>query len=89
MSKRRPKSRTRVHPEQREERSVFKADGQWYFRLLTGSSSTKAYRCPGCDHLIVPATPHTVVWPVIKPLLSASAIDERRHWHSWCWRRKV
>ena len=27
-------------------------------RALTGASSTKMYRCPGCDHEIRMATPH-------------------------------
>jgi hypothetical protein len=34
------------------------------------------------------ATPHLVVWPVEKALLSADAMDERRHWHAACWERK-
>jgi len=29
-----------------------------------------------------------VAWPVEKALLSAEAIDERRHWHTACWSRK-
>ncbi|MFM7596907.1 MAG: hypothetical protein ACKOFP_04260 [Actinomycetota bacterium] len=58
------------------------ADGDWYVRPITGSSSTKVYRCPGCDHEIVPATPHIVAWPV------HAGSDERRHWHSPCWRAR-
>lgn len=73
----------------RPERVEAKGGADWYVRPLTGAASTKAYRCPGCDHLIPMATPHVVVWPVQKSLLSASAIDERRHWHVSCWRRKV
>ena len=52
-------------------------------RRLTGSASTKAYRCPGCDQLIRPATPHVVVWPAGDP----DAL-ERRHWHPACWRAR-
>ncbi|TEX51177.1 MAG: hypothetical protein B7C55_06840 [Actinomycetales bacterium mxb001] len=58
------------------------ADGDWYVRSITGSSSTKTYRCPGCDHEIVPATPHIVAWPV------HAHADDRRHWHSPCWRAR-
>ena len=47
-------------------------------RALTGASSTKVYRCPGCDHEIRTATPHIVSWPVDDP-------DNRRHWHTPCW----
>ena len=38
-------------------------DGDWVVRRITGSSSTKTYRCPGCDQEIRPATPHVVAWP--------------------------
>lgn len=47
-------------------------------RALTGSSSTKVYRCPGCDHEIRTATPHIVAWPT-------EDADNRRHWHTPCW----
>lgn len=91
MSKRRVKPRAPRggQASMRPERTVAKADGDWYFRPITGTASTKPYRCPGCEQMIPMATPHTVVWPVQKSLLSESAIDERRHWHSACWRRKV
>jgi hypothetical protein len=57
----------------------FDRDGEeWIVRRITGSTSTKTYRCPGCDQEIRPATPHVVAWPSL-------AIDRRRHWHSPCW----
>lgn len=61
-------------------------DGDWVVRRLTGSSATKAYRCPGCQQLIAPATPHLVTWPVEGETLSGGGADERRHWHTGCWR---
>ncbi|MEK9665066.1 MAG: hypothetical protein VW362_07630 [Candidatus Nanopelagicales bacterium] len=57
-------------------------DGDWYVRAITGSASTKRYRCPGCDHEIVPATPHIVAWPADR------SIDDRRHWHTPCWKAR-
>ena len=42
-----------------------------------------SYRCPGCDQLIPPATPHTVVWP--ETAIVGAGVDQRRHWHSTCW----
>jgi len=57
-------------------------DGDYVVRRLTGSSSTKPYRCPGCDHLIQPATPHVVTWPVDR------GADDRRHWHTVCWQAR-
>ena len=60
---------------------------EFYVRKVTGAAATKTYTCPACHQLIRPATPHVVVWPVIKALLSDEAIDERRHWHTPCWGR--
>lgn len=71
------------------ERVDEKRDGAWNVRFLTGATSAKSYTCPGCSTVIRPATPHVLVWPVQKPLLSASAIDERRHWHTSCWSRRA
>jgi hypothetical protein len=61
---------------------------EYVVRPVTGSAATKSYRCPGCDHLVRPATPHVVVWPVVASMFSASGLDERRHWHTACWRRR-
>ena len=57
-------------------------DGDFVVQLVTGSASTKVYRCPGCDHEIPRATPHTVAWPV-------DDIDDRRHWHTACWKNRT
>ena len=54
----------------------------------TPANAVKTYTCPGCLQAITPATPHVVVWPVEKPLLSADVIDERRHWHTACWQAR-
>lgn len=55
----------------------------WTVRQLTGATSDRIYRCPGCRQEIVPGTPHVVVWPAD----GALGLDERRHWHSRCWQR--
>jgi hypothetical protein len=57
------------------------ADGEWVVRQITGSSSVKTYRCPGCDQEIRPATPHVVAWPADR----TAGEEERRHWHKACW----
>lgn len=94
MSRRRSRSTSRRargtgYARADSERLVEKHDGNWWVRQITGATSTKTYRCPGCQQLIAPATPHMVVWPEVKPLLSEAAIDERRHWHRACWSRKT
>jgi hypothetical protein len=45
-------------------------------------SGDKPYRCPGCEGVIAPGAPHLVVVPRETP-------EERRHWHTPCWRREL
>ena len=54
-------------------------------RRVTGSAATKPYRCPGCQQVIRPATPHVVAWPVHGSMFVDTGLDERRHWHTACW----
>jgi hypothetical protein len=68
--------------------SVIKSDGRWIVRSVSGAAATKAYRCPGCNVEIRPGTPHVVTWPDAPGLLSHSAVEERRHWHTSCWQRR-
>lgn len=81
QSRRRPPERARSVDERIETRG----STQWHVRALNGSD--KQYRCPGCHQPVHPGTGHVLVWPVLKALLSAEAIDERRHWHTACWKR--
>ena len=59
-------------------------DGDWVVRRITGSSSTKTYRCPGCDQEILPGVGHLVAWPADTPGPAG-----RRHWHTACWDRRL
>jgi len=65
-----------------------KADGRWLVRSMPGDRAVKDYRCPGCDALIRPGTPHVVVWPDAVLPGDQRAVDERRHWHTACWGRR-
>ena len=69
-------------------RSESLADGDWIVTQVTGAATTKTYRCPGCDMEITPGSPHIVAWP---DYLSGgdAAIEERRHWHTACWKRRT
>lgn len=78
-----------VGPRGPSEELVAKRDGQWWVRTQSGASATKTYTCPGCSRPIPSGAAHVVAWPQVKSLLSDEAIDERRHWHTACWRRKV
>ncbi|WP_227838630.1 ATP/GTP-binding protein [Nocardia aurantia] len=56
-------------------------DGEDYaVRTVPGARAVKTYRCPGCDHEIPPGTAHIVAWAVY------GGEDDRRHWHTGCWR---
>lgn len=68
---------------------VSRRDGSWWVRAITGATSSKSYRCPGCQQAIAPATPHLVVWPEEpSTFLVADPLEERRHWHRACWDRR-
>ncbi|MEY3149759.1 MAG: hypothetical protein RL029_1033 [Actinomycetota bacterium] len=88
MSPRRnkPKKRGKDNPAHGADREIAAShqsieehlEGIYMVRRITGSSSTKPYRCPGCDQLIPMATPHTVAW-------LEHDVESRRHWHTACW----
>ncbi|MGC9670201.1 hypothetical protein ACNTMW_27120 [Planosporangium sp. 12N6] len=59
-------------------------DGEFAVRTIPGGSATKAYRCPGCDHEIVAGVAHVVAWPVD----GLGGPEDRRHWHTGCWRAR-
>jgi hypothetical protein len=94
VGRRRPPARRTGPPPRRAETVEEADDGDWVVRALTGSSTSKPYRCPGCDQEIRPATPHVVTWPAyardsdLEPWDTDSAADQRRHWHATCWRAR-
>jgi hypothetical protein len=59
-------------------------DGEWTVRAIPGDSATKTYRCPGCDHEIAPGVAHVVAWPAD----GSGGTEDRRHWHTGCWRAR-
>lgn len=66
------------------------SDGRsWKVRPTTGSSSAgKSYRCPGCQQLIAASSAHLVVWPADHLFGDQAGLDDRRHWHTACWRAR-
>jgi len=56
----------------------------WRVRSISGTAATKTYVCPGCHQDIPPGTPHVVAWEAAR---ESEADNERRHWHTGCWRR--
>jgi len=56
-------------------------EGDWLVQSISGAGASKTYVCPGCNQPIAPGTSHVVVWSVLR------GPDDRRHWHTPCWRR--
>jgi hypothetical protein len=63
---------------------------EYVVRSVTGSAARRPYTCPGCHQPIRPATPHVVAWPVLPSTFArdAEGLDERRHWHTGCWKAR-
>ncbi|MFM8598129.1 MAG: hypothetical protein ACKOB8_03885 [Mycobacterium sp.] len=60
------------------------ADGHEYeVQPVAGARAVKTYRCPGCDQEIPPGKPHVVAWR------SDGGEEDRRHWHSACWKNRT
>ncbi|MDO5029395.1 MAG: ATP/GTP-binding protein [Corynebacterium sp.] len=60
-------------------------DVDFSVRNISAGQSTKVYRCPGCDQEIMPGTSHIVAWPQHY----GAGADDRRHWHTNCWRNRA
>lgn len=59
---------------------------QWNVRTVRGSAKT--YICPGCQQPIPPQIEHVVAWREDHLFGADSALADRRHWHSSCWRAR-
>ncbi|MDO5700675.1 MAG: hypothetical protein Q4P36_04295 [Bowdeniella nasicola] len=46
----------------------------------------KAYTCPGCGGQVSDGAWHVVAWP--EEGLLGRGPDERRHWHTGCWKAR-
>jgi hypothetical protein len=67
-------------------RTESKRDGQWYVQPVTGQQAVKSYLCPGCGGTVSAGTAHLVAWRADDLLGDESALSDRRHWHTHCWR---
>ena len=59
------------------------ADGEWVVATWVGRELEQSYICPVCGNRLAATTPHLVVWP------EAGTVDDRRHVHTGCWRRRA
>lgn len=60
--------------------------GGYAYTVRQVRGTDKSYRCPGCDQLIAPGTPHVVAWTEEHLWGADAGLADRRHWHSACWR---
>jgi hypothetical protein len=67
------------------ERVQVSADGSWLVRHITTDGATKVYRCPGCDQEIGVGVAHIVAWPNDE----RGDLNDRRHWHTGCWKARA
>ncbi|WP_136518894.1 hypothetical protein [Cellulomonas telluris] len=58
-------------------------DGEWVVQSVRGSD--REYRCPGCDQVVPPRTPHVVAW---RTDTWRDGLEDRRHWHAACWQAR-
>lgn len=49
---------------------------------VSPSSAAKEYRCPYCNGMIPPNTPHLVAYP-------HDRLSDRRHYHTACWTKQA
>ncbi len=52
----------------------------WIAQRYHAHGVAKNYVCPRCHREVASNTQHVLAWP------ADAGADERRHWHSGCWR---
>ncbi len=59
---------------------------EWIVQPIGAASAVKAYTCPGCSLEIAPGVAHLVAWRADDMFGDDAAIEQRRHWHTHCWK---
>ena len=55
---------------------------------VSAAQALKSYVCPGCGRAVAPGTAHVVVWRADSIFGDERALEDRRHWHTGCWRAR-
>ena len=94
MAARRPKRRTQPYVPLDVDRLMHgagrveqRAGAEWHVQPIAARNATKAYVCPGCGGSVQPGVAHVVVWRA-DSIFGDRAIEDRRHWHTGCWRAR-
>ncbi|WP_306231212.1 hypothetical protein [Agrococcus beijingensis] len=64
-----------------------RAGAEWHVQPMSAASAVKDYVCPGCGASVVQGTAHVVVWRA-DSIFGERAVEDRRHWHTGCWRAR-
>lgn len=56
---------------------------EYAYRHISAQRAMKEYVCPWCNGMIPPGIAHIVAWPMDDP----RGAEDRRHWHSGCFKR--
>jgi len=67
-------------------RTETKRGGRYIVQPISEKNAQKTYTCPGCQLTIPPGQAHVVAWEDESLMGAERAIEDRRHWHSHCWR---
>ena len=67
-------------------RAETKRGARYIVQPISEKNAQKTYTCPGCQLTIPPGQAHVVAWEDESLMGSQRAIEDRRHWHSHCWR---
>ena len=59
------------------------------FTVRNVRGADKSYICPGYNQTIAPRTPHVVAWSNESLFGAERGLEERRHWHTSSWNRKL
>ena len=60
--------------------------GSWNVQSISASSAAKSYVCPGCGLEVGVGIAHIVAWRADALFGDQTALAERRHWHTHCWK---
>lgn len=62
-------------------------DGTQY-KVHHVTRGTKSYLCPGCNGVILPGESHEVAWTEDTLFGVEYGQEQRRHWHTSCWKHR-
>lgn len=59
---------------------------EWTVQPIRPERALKPYTCPGCGREVGVGVAHVAVWRADSIMGEDSALADRRHWHTPCWR---